>query len=82
MILLDTINLETCNLFIVDNMMGEKDAVIAKLLTKKSHHGKLSIIYIVQNLFHHSKEHRTLTECLTKNVQASSQIIHLAKQLS
>ena len=29
--ILDTINPETRNLFIVDDMMGEKDAVIAKL---------------------------------------------------
>ena len=57
--ILDTINPETRNLFIVDDMMGEKDAIIAKLFTKKSHHGNLSVIYIVQNLFHHSKEHRT-----------------------
>ena len=72
--ILDTINPETRNLFIVDDMMGEKDAVIAKLFTKKSHHGNLSVIYIVQNLFHHSKEHRTISLnasylCLTKNVR-------------
>ena len=84
--ILDTINPETRNLFIVDDMMGKKDAVIAKLFTKKSHHGNLSVIYIVQNLFHHSKEHRTISLnasylCLTKNVRDASQIIHLAKQL-
>ena len=32
-------------------MMGERDSVIAKLFTKKSHHGNVSVIYIVQNLF-------------------------------
>ena len=84
--ILDTINPETRNLFIVDDMMGEKYAVIAKLFTKKSHHGNLSVIYIVQNLFHHSKEHRTISLnasylCLTKNVRDASQIVHLAKQL-
>ena len=84
--ILDTINPETRNLFIVDDMMDEKDAVIAKLFTKKSHHGNLSVIYIVQNLFHHSKEHRTISLnasylCLTKNVRDASQIVHLAKQL-
>ena len=71
---MDIINPETCNLFIVDDMMGEKDAVFAKLFTKKSHHGNLSVIYIVQNLFYHSEEHRTISLnasylCLTKNVQ-------------
>ena len=53
--ILDIINPETRNLFIVDDMMGEKDAVFAKLFTKKSHHGNLSVIYIVQNLFYHSE---------------------------
>ena len=33
--ILDTINPETRNLFIVDDMMGEKDAVIAKLFIYK-----------------------------------------------
>jgi hypothetical protein len=55
------INPETRNLFIIDDMMGEKDRVISKLFTKKSHHGNLSVIYIVQNLFHQSKEHRTIS---------------------
>ena len=86
--ILGTINPKTRNLFIVDDMMGEKDAVIAKLFTKKSHHENLSLVYSVQNLFHHHrKEHRTISLnasylCLTKNVRDASQIIHLAKQLS
>ena len=42
-------------------MMGERDSVIAKLFTKKAHHGNLSVIYIVQNLFHQSKDHRTIS---------------------
>ena len=45
--ILDTINPETRNLFIVDDMMVKKDAVIAKLFTKKSQHGNMSVIYIV-----------------------------------
>ena len=48
----DSINPKTQNLYIFDDMMGERDAIIAKLFTKKSHHGNLSVIYIVQNLFH------------------------------
>ncbi len=73
-------------LFIVDDMMDEKDAIIAKLFTKKFHHGNLSVIYIIQNLFHHSKEHCTISLnasylCLTKNVRDASQIVHFAKQL-
>ena len=84
--ILDTIYPETGNFFIFDNIMGEKDAVIVKLFTKKSYHGNLSIVHIVENLFHHSKVHRTISMnasylCLTKNVRDVSQIIHLAKQL-
>ena len=84
--ILDSINPETRNLFIIDDMMGEKDGVVSKLFTKKSHHGNLSVIYIVQNLFQHGKEHRTTSLnasylCLTKNVRDASQIMHLAKQI-
>ena len=82
----DSINPKTRNLYIFDDMMGERDSVIAKLLTKKSHHGNLSVIYIVQNLFHQSKDHRTISLnasylVLTKNVRDASQVIHLAKQI-
>ena len=67
-------------------MMGEKDAVIAKLFMIMSHHGNLGVIYIVRNLFHQSKDHRTVSLnarylVLTKNVRDASQVIHLAKQL-
>ena len=84
--MLDSINPQTRNLYIIDDMMGEKDAVIAKLYRKKSDHGNLSVIYIVQNLFHQSKDHRTISLnasylVLTKNVRDVSQVIHLAKQL-
>ena len=80
--ILDSINPETRNLYVIDDFMGEKDGVISKLFTKKSHHGNLIVIYIVQNLFHHSKEHRTISLntsylCLMKNVRDASQIIHL-----
>ena len=82
----DSINPKTRNLYIFDDMMGERDAVIAKFFTKKSHHGNLSVIYIVQNLFHQSKDHRTISLhasyiALTKNVRDASQVIHLAKQI-
>ena len=84
--MLDNINPNMRNVYIIDDMMGERDAIIAKLFTKKSHHGNLSVIYIVQNLFHQSKEHRTISLnatylVLTKNVRDASQVIHLAKQV-
>ena len=84
--MLDNINPNMRNVYIIDDMMGERDAIIVKLFTKKSHHGNLSVIYIVQNLFHQSKEHRTISLnatylVLTKNVRDASQVIHVAKQL-
>ena len=42
--MIDSINPNTRNLYIIDDTMGEKDAVVAKLFTKKSHHGNLSDI--------------------------------------
>ena len=82
----DSINPKVRNLYIFDDFMGEKDDIISMMFTKKSHHGNLSVIYIVQNLFHQSKEHRTISLnasylVLTKNVRDASQVIHLAKQL-
>lgn len=51
----DSMNPKTRNLYIFDDMMGEQDAVIGKLFTKKSHHDNLSVIYIVHNLLHQAK---------------------------
>ena len=82
----DSIYLKTRNLYIFDDMMGERDAVFAELFAKKSHHGNLSVIYIVQNVFHQSKDHHTISLnasyiVLTRNVRDGSQVIHLAKQI-
>jgi hypothetical protein len=33
--------------------MDEADQRVASLFTKKSHHRNISVMYIVQNLFHH-----------------------------
>ena len=73
-VMFNSINPKTQNLSIFDDMMGERDPVIVKLCTKKSHHGNLSVIYIVPNLFHQSKDHRTISLnasyiVLTKNVR-------------
>ena len=72
----------------LDDLMQEcgKDPQITKLFTQGSHHRNLSVIYIVQNLFHQSKESRTISlNChyivLFKNPRDRSQIVHLAKQM-
>ena len=45
------------NLIVIDDQMTEagKDNRIVNLFTKGSHHRNLSVIYIVQNLFHQGK---------------------------
>ena len=45
------------NLIVIDDQMIEagKDNRMVNLFTKGSHHRNLSIIYIVQNLFHQGK---------------------------
>ena len=59
--------------------MSERDDIIIQMFVKKSHHGNLSLFYIVQNLFHQSKERKVFL-LLTKHVRGASQVIHLAKQ--
>lgn len=51
------------NLIIVDDLMAEctKDANMTSLFTRGSHHRNLSVIFIVQNLFHAGKETRTIS---------------------
>jgi hypothetical protein len=53
------------HLIILDDLMDETDQRVASLFTKKSHHRNISVMYIVQNLFHRGKHHRC-TNLLTK----------------
>ena len=48
------------NLIVLDDVMAQssKDKRIADLFTKGSHHRNVSIIYIVQNIFHQSSGQR------------------------
>ena len=48
-------------LVIVDDLMSEADDRVTKLFTKGSHHRRLSVMYIVQNLFGKNKEQRTIS---------------------
>ena len=78
-VIFDSINPKTRNLYIYRE---SKIRRLRNYLQKKSHHGNLSVIYIVQNLFHQSKDHRTISLnasyiVLTKNVRDASQVIHL-----
>ena len=76
------------NLIVVDDQMIEagKDNRIVNLFTKGSHHRNLSVIYIVQNLFHQGKGNRSISLnshylVLFKNPRDKLQILTLAKQM-
>ena len=76
------------NLIVIDDQMIEagKDNRIVNLFTKGSHHRNLSVIYIVQNLFHQGKGNRSISLnshylVLFKNPRGKLQILTLAKQM-
>lgn len=76
------------NLVILDDLMQEAGSMeeVAELFTKGSHHRNLSIIMIIQNLFHQGKIMRTVSLnahylVLFKNPRDAGQIRSLANQL-
>jgi hypothetical protein len=80
------INSDQTNLIIVDDLMYEAQREVVKWFTKYSHHRNCSIVYLVQNLFHQSREHRTISlnsqyMVLFPNPRDRGQIGHLAKQV-
>jgi hypothetical protein len=65
---------------------SSKDKCIADLFTKGSHHRNLSIIYIVQNIFHQGKAMRNISPnahyiVLFKSPRDKRQISMLARQV-
>jgi len=74
------------SLLIIDDLQTESKNV-EHWFTKNSHHLNVNVIYLVQNLFLKSPSHRTASLnahyiIVFKNPRDSSQIIHLAKQIS
>ena len=76
------------NLIVFDDQMidASKDKRIVNLFTLGSHHRNLSVIYIVQNLFHQGKGNRSISLnshylVLFKNPRDKLQILTLAKQM-
>ena len=76
------------NLVVIDDLMHElsNDQRITSLFTKGCHHRNLSVIFILQNIFHRGKELRDMSlNChylvLFKSPRDSSQVNHLAKQM-
>ena len=82
------VDLETApnSLLIIDDLQGIKGEVVSEWFTKKCHHLKTSVIYLVQNLFLKPPSHRTISlnshyMVIFKSPRDSSQIVHLAKQI-
>ena len=76
------------NLMVIDDQMADagEDKRIVNLFTRGSHHRSLSIIYIVQNLFHQGKGSRSISLnshylVLFKNPRDKLQVLTLAKQM-
>ena len=76
------------DLLIIDDLMNElgDNQRLANMFTKGSHHLHMSIIFIVQNIFHQAKQMRNISlNChyivLMKNPRDKSQIYSLARQL-
>jgi uncharacterized membrane protein YheB (UPF0754 family) len=73
-------------LLISDDQMREADERLVDIFTKFSHHKNMSVIFIVQNLFHQKKGQRDISLnamylILMKNPRDAAQITHLARQL-
>ena len=76
------------NLIVIDDQMIEagSDNGIVNLFIKGSHNRNLSVIYIVQNVFHQGKGSRSISLnrhylVLFKNPRDKLQILTLAKQM-
>ena len=90
--LYDTIDVKTRNLVVLDDQMESESvrqrggSALSKFFTQGSHHRNLTIVYIVQNLFHQSGAMRTISLnthylVLFKNPRDKSQIRTLASQM-
>lgn len=76
----------TDSLIVIDDQMAETDQSVANLFTKGSHHNKLSVVYIVQNLFGKNPHMRTISLnghylVLFKNPRDATQAGNLGRQM-
>ena len=83
---IDKLNPYERHLVIIDDQMTENNKEIVTLFTKKSHHRNISVMYLVQNLFYQTKEHRNISLnahyiVLFRNRRDSSQVDRLGKQI-
>jgi hypothetical protein len=85
----DYLDISQGNLIVLDDLMAQssKDKRIADLFPQESHHRNLSIIYIVQNIFHQGKGMRNISLkahyiLLFKSPRDKQQISMLARQIN
>lgn len=74
-------------LLVIDDLQNEAGKAVCDWFTKNAHHYETNVVYLVQNLFLKSPEHRTASInahyiILFKNPRDKSIIIHLAKQFA
>ena len=75
------------SLLIIDDLQNEAGKAVCDWFTKNAHHYDTNVIYLVQNLFLKTPEHRTASInahyiVLFKNPRDKSQITNLAKQFA
>ena len=75
-------------LFIFDDLMRDatKNSDICELYTEGSHHRNLSVICLLQNIYHHGRENRTMSLntqylVLFKNPRDQLQVMTLSRQM-
>ena len=79
---------DNIDIIIIDDLMDEmsNNERMSKLFTKESHHLNLSVVFVVQNFFHQSKQMRNISLnsqyiILMNNVRDQNQIEFLGRQL-
>lgn len=88
----DTLDSRSRNMVVLDDQMENSNisrkggSSFAKFFTQGSHHRNLTVVYIVQNLFHQSKMMRTISlnsqyVVLYKNPRDKQQIENLGRQM-
>jgi len=73
-------------LLIIDDLMNELDESMANIFTKGSHHHNVSVVLLVQNMFHKNRHMRTISLnshylVLFKSPRDAAQIANLFRQM-
>ena len=73
-------------LLVLDDLMSATNDNVSDLFTRISHHHNVFVVYITQNLFHKSKQNRTMSLnahyiVLLKNPRDATQVATLGRQM-